>query len=162
METILPWSINNWRKEIGGNQELFSYGLRRQNQAANVKMAELLTETQDSTHKLVNSHQIASIKGRQIMDAALIANESLDSRSKEKKPVILCKLDIEKAFDHVNWGFLLNMMERMGFGSKSVNWIRFCISTIKFSVLIDGSPEGFFPSHRGLRQEILFLLSSFC
>ncbi|XP_075091548.1 uncharacterized protein LOC142171749 [Nicotiana tabacum] len=40
----------------------------------------------------------------------------------------------------------------MGFGRKWVNWIRFCISTVKFSILINGAPEGFFPSERGLRQ----------
>ncbi|XP_055814706.1 uncharacterized protein LOC129884434 [Solanum dulcamara] len=56
--------------------------------------------------KLVDSQQLAFIKGRQIMDAALIANEVIDSRLNLKKPVILCKLDIEKAYDHVNWGFL--------------------------------------------------------
>lgn len=35
------------------------------------------------------------------MDAILIANEAVDSRAKQKKPDILCKLDIEKAYDHV-------------------------------------------------------------
>ncbi|WMV51895.1 hypothetical protein MTR67_045280 [Solanum verrucosum] len=44
--------------------------------------------------KLVDSQQLAFIKGRQIMDAVLIANE--DSRLVTKKPRILCKLDIEK------------------------------------------------------------------
>lgn len=52
--------------------------------------------------RLINFQQMAFIKGRQFMDAMLIANEAVDSRIKQKKPEILCKLDIEKAYDHVN------------------------------------------------------------
>lgn len=66
--------------------------------------------------KLVNEHQMAFLKGRQIMDAALLANKLVDSRVKQKVPGILCKLDLEKGYDHVNWKFLLKMLEDMGFG----------------------------------------------
>ena len=60
--------------------------------------------------------QNAFVEGRQIMNAVLMANEAIDSILKSKRGAILCKLDIEKAYNHVDWSFLLAMMKKMGFG----------------------------------------------
>ena len=65
---------------------------------------------------------------------------------------MLCKLDVEKAYDHVNWKFLI-YIQRCGFFVRWRNWINFCIFTAQFSILVNGCPRGFFPSSRGLRQE---------
>ncbi|XP_049368217.1 uncharacterized protein LOC125833115 [Solanum verrucosum] len=100
--------------------------------------------------KLVNAQQLAFIKTRQIMDAILIANESVDVRKISKVPGIPCKF--EKAYDHLHWGFLWKTLEGMGFGEKWIKWMIFCITTVKFSILINGSPFGFFSSQRGSRQ----------
>ena len=61
-------------------------------------------------------------------------------------------MDIEKAFDHVNWDFLMEVMSKMGFGHRWINWMKWCCSTATFSILINGRPSGFFRSSRGLRQ----------
>ncbi|RVW41222.1 Transposon TX1 uncharacterized 149 kDa protein [Vitis vinifera] len=90
--------------------------------------------------------------GRQIMDAMLIVNEAIDSILKSNKGVIFCKLDIEEAYDHVDWSFLLAVLENMGFGDRWCRWIKWCLSTVRFSVLVNGSPTGFFQSSRDLRQ----------
>ena len=83
------------------------------------------------------------MEGRQILDASLIANEVIDSMLKKKEKGVLCKLDIEKAYDKINWNFLKAVLIKMGFKEKWLGWIKRCISTASFSVMLNGSPKGF-------------------
>ena len=92
------------------------------------------------------------MEGRQILDASLVANEAIDSILKSNRCGLVCKLDIEKVYDHVNLDFLFCVLRKMAFGDKWIGWIRWCISTASFSILINGSPTGFFQISRGLRQ----------
>ena len=68
-------------------------------------------------------------KGRQILGVALIASECIDTRSRGDVSGVMCKLDIEKAYDHLNWDFLINTFRQMGFGQTWLKWIEFCIKT---------------------------------
>ena len=97
--------------------------------------------------------QNAFVRGRRILDASLIANEVIDFWHKRKEKGMICKLDIEKAYDNINWNFLMKVLLKMGFGSRWTEWICWCISTAKFSVMVNGVPAGFFSNSKGLRQE---------
>ena len=102
--------------------------------------------------KVVSKAQNAFVEGRQILDAVLVANEVLDLILKSNEGAVMCKFDIEKAYDHVDWSFLLSVMSMMGFGEKWLRWMQWCIFTTSFYVLVNGTPLGFFQSSRGLRQ----------
>ena len=93
----------------------------------------------------------AQVERRQILDAVLIANGAIDSVLKINENGILCKLDIEKTYDNVDWSFLLSYAEN-GFWGEWIGWIKWCISSASFSVLVNGTSIGFFQSSRGLRQ----------
>ena len=79
-------------------------------------------------------------------------NEVILSLLKSNESSLLCKLNIEKAYDHVNWDFLFAFLKKIGFGEKWMLWIKWCISSARFLVLVDGAPMGFFQSSRDLRQ----------
>ena len=65
---------------------------------------------------------------------------------------VAIELDISKAYNRVEWGYLKRVMEKMGFHAKWVQLIMTCITTAHFSVLVNGNPTGYILPSRGLRQ----------
>jgi hypothetical protein len=62
------------------------------------------------------------------------------------------KIDLMKAYDSVNWEFILHCLACFGFPVKFTNWIRECITSPRFSIAINGTLVGFFKGAKGLRQ----------
>ncbi|KAE8668369.1 hypothetical protein F3Y22_tig00112343pilonHSYRG00209 [Hibiscus syriacus] len=88
-----------------------------------------------------------------IMDKDFISAEVVKGYSRKSlSPRCAIKIDLQKAFDSVNWDFLLAVLEAMGLPDKFCNWIKVCITIPMYSVSLNGSLVGYFKGARGIRQ----------
>lgn len=105
--------------------------------------------------KIVSHNQHAFVASRSIFDSTVICNEIIQSfkHKKGEKGWMALKLDFDKAYDRVNWFFLVKLLNKcLGFDNIFVHWIMKCIETVSFQVLINGSPSKSFTPSNGLRQ----------
>lgn len=103
--------------------------------------------------RIVGPEQGAFVPDRDISDNILLAHELVKNYDrKASSPRICIKVDLKKAFDSVSWVFLEQALIYFGFPARFTHWIMTCVSSSYFSVLVNGSPNGFFPGARGLRQ----------
>ena len=103
---------------------------------------------------LVSPCQSAFIPNRWIAENQLIVQELLHSfkRKKVKGGFVAVKFDLQKAYDRVNWMFLKEVLIKFGFHEIFINWIMQCMSTVSFSILLNGGISKHFLPTRGLRQ----------
>ena len=104
---------------------------------------------------IISESQSAFQADKAISDNILMAYEVLHhmkTKKTRKLGHMTLKLDMSKAYSRVEWSFLLKIMEKMGFNSRWVNLIFACISSITYSILINGEPQGNIRSSRGIRQ----------
>ncbi|GJS07198.1 RNA-directed DNA polymerase, eukaryota, reverse transcriptase zinc-binding domain protein, partial [Tanacetum coccineum] len=65
---------------------------------------------------------------------------------------VALKIDLQKAYDTVNWVFLEDILKGFGFHEKMVAWIMKCETTTSFSIIVNGESKGYFKGGRSLRQ----------
>ncbi|GJV38182.1 putative reverse transcriptase domain, reverse transcriptase zinc-binding domain protein, partial [Tanacetum coccineum] len=102
---------------------------------------------------LVSINQSAFVPGRRISDNILLTQELMRNYHRNcGPPRCSFKIDIQKAYDTVDWGFLRSILIGFGFHPTMVEWIMVCVSTTSYSVCINGNLHGWFNGKRGLRQ----------
>jgi hypothetical protein len=119
---------------------------------------------------IINPEQSAFVPSRRITDNAIIAFEcahEIQRSNGRRGDFCAYKLHLSKAYDRVDWGFLKQMMMKLGFHSKFIQWVMVCVTTVCYSVHFNGTVLSPFRPSRGFHQgdpllPYLFLLVADC
>ena len=115
---------------------------------------------------IITEHQSAFTKNRLISDNILVAFETLHSMSNhnsKKSGCMALKLDMNKAYNRVEWCFLEDVMRKLRFSERWIAFMMVCVKTVSYSVLENGEPKGLIKPSREICQgdslsPFLFLL----
>lgn len=103
---------------------------------------------------IIHPSQAAFIPNRCIGDNIIVNHEIMHylNSKKGKAGFMAIKIDLAKAYDKVEWSVLTNLLTCFDFADTFIRWIKECISTAQFSILINGAPYGYFQGERGICQ----------
>lgn len=101
---------------------------------------------------VINESQASFIPGKHIGDNIILSKELIKGYShKFITPRCMLKVDLKKTYDSVEWSFLETVLGELGFPNRVITWIIGCVSTVSYSILINGFPTLPFPAKKGLR-----------
>ena len=104
--------------------------------------------------KLISPMQTAFVPGRKGIDNIIIAQEIIHGLGKKKGRTgyMALKIDLEKAYDKLEWSFIRDILIRVNLPMDIIDLIMSCVSTVSMPILFNGEAlDLIFPS-RGIRQ----------
>ncbi|GJU54600.1 RNA-directed DNA polymerase, eukaryota, reverse transcriptase zinc-binding domain protein [Tanacetum coccineum] len=118
----------------------------------------LINKIKSALCKIVSPCQSAFILGRQITDNILLTQELLRGYNWKNGPKrVAMKIDIQKAYDTVDWDFLEEVLKEFNFPKEMVHWVMVCVRTAAFSICVNGerreiNEESGFKYHWGCKE----------
>ena len=101
---------------------------------------------------IIHFNQNAFVKGRTIFNAIRTINDAIDYTKYEGLPSFLVAIDFQKAFDTLNFNYLIRTLHKFNFGSPFIQWVRVLYTNASSSVMNNGFATGSFVLGRGVRQ----------
>lgn len=103
---------------------------------------------------LIGPCQSSFLQNRQSVDNAIILQEVVNhfEKMKGKKASFLTKIDLEKAFDRLEWSFICHTFQYFNFLGPTLKLLMSCICSTQTAILVNGTPTEYFSPMRGLRQ----------
>jgi len=105
------------------------------------------------TSRIISVKQLGFVRDRNISDCIIHASEAINLIDKRQYGGNLAiKVDISKAFDTLDWNFVIMVLNNFGFSTSFINWILAILQSARLSILVNGRAVGFFSCSRGVRQ----------
>ena len=112
---------------------------------------------------LVDTDQSAYIKGRYMGNNIRLVSDVIELFSKQNRSGLVLTIDFEKAFDSLNWDFLIEVLKYYNFGSSFIKWVQLMYTLPTAHIKNNGYISQSVDISRGIRQgcpasAILFIL----
>ena len=102
--------------------------------------------------KIIHSDQKGGVDGRYIGENIRLIEDVLYEMENENSDAVILMLDMEKAFDRVEWGWLFKVLAHFNFGERFISWLMTIYQHAQCSILTNGIQSEYFPISRGIRQ----------
>lgn len=113
----------------------------------------LATRLGDISSRIVSQNQYGFVKGGVIHEAFALALEGVNMLNKKCfGGNFAMKVYIRKAFDTLDWDFLITVLSALGFGETFRIWIRNILQSARISLVTAACSRGYFEFSRGVRQ----------
>ena len=114
---------------------------------------------------IIHEDQRGCVPGRHIGEIIRNTEDILFELEKGNSDSVILMLDMEKAFDRVEWNWLLKVLKGFNFGNRFISWLETLYKHAKCSIMTNGVQSEYFSISRGIRQRdalsaLLYIIQS--